>query len=90
MRSDDNCFEMQRREFVAGGNGVNQKSDPIGGNYYPATCMAFTRDQTKDLQLTLLFDRTHGASSQIDGTIEVMYHRRVMYVSFELLVSRVT
>ena len=47
----------------------------MAGNYYPATCMTFTRDTHKDLQLTLLFDRTHGASSQTNGELEVMYHK---------------
>ena len=77
---DNNCIEMQRREYVPQGDGVHQRNDPIAGNYYPATCMSFTRDLVKDLQLTLLYDRAHGVSSQINGSIEVMYHRRILYV----------
>jgi hypothetical protein len=83
LYTDDNCWEMQKRHYVPKGEGVNQRSDPIGGNYYPATCMTFTRDLGQNMQLTLLHDRTRGTSSQTNGALEVMYHRRIISTDFK-------
>jgi hypothetical protein len=48
------------------------------GNYYPMTCTGYILDTAADAQLTVLSDRTHGASSQGVGEFEVMYHRRTL------------
>ena len=47
-------------------------------NYYPVTTRASIRDTTSGLQLSLLPDRSVGASSLKDGQLEFMIHRRLL------------
>jgi len=68
--TDDNGLEILQRKF----NGTTQ--EPVAGNYYPMVQRAIIRDETNDLQLNVLSDSTHGASSLSDGHVEVMLHRR--------------
>lgn len=51
-------------------------TEPIASNYYPVTSWIFIRDYDQDIQLTILPDRPQGGSSIIDGTLELMVHRR--------------
>lgn len=74
--TDDNCFSSHRRAHQL------QPSDPIGGNYLPATCAAFMRDAAADSQLTLLTDRARAAGVSDNGVLEMMYHRRVLSTDF--------
>ena len=53
--------------------------EPISGNYYPINSRIFLRDETKDLQLTVLSDRSQGGTSPQDGVLELMVHRRLLY-----------
>lgn len=53
--------------------------EPIAGNYYPINSRIFLRDETKGVQLTVLTDRSHGATSPKDGAIEIMLHRRMLH-----------
>ena len=55
-------------------------SNSISDNYYPIYSKAFIRDEQKGLQLTVLTDRTEGGSSQSDGQLELMVHRRLLKV----------
>ncbi|CAF3311737.1 unnamed protein product [Rotaria sp. Silwood2] len=50
--------------------------DPISSNYYPVNSRIWIRDQ--DRQLTILTDRSQGAGSIYDGSIEIMVHRRIL------------
>ncbi len=57
-------------------------TEPVSGNYYPVNSRIFIRDELPSVlnrQLTIVTDRTHGASSITDGSIEVMLHRRTLY-----------
>ena len=52
-------------------------SERVASNYYPVTSWLFVRDYEKDIQLTLLPDRSEGGSSLQDGSMELMVHRRL-------------
>lgn len=54
-------------------------SEKVASNYYPITSWIFIRDYEMDLQLTVLPDRTQGGSSMVDGTVELMVHRRLLH-----------
>uniref|UniRef100_A0A131YE74 Alpha-mannosidase n=1 Tax=Rhipicephalus appendiculatus TaxID=34631 RepID=A0A131YE74_RHIAP len=53
--------------------------EPVAGNYYPVNSRIFIRDPQRDLQFTVLTDRSQGGSSLRNGSIEVMVHRRLLY-----------
>jgi len=57
--------------------------EPAAQNYYPATAMAALRDQsatnsTARRGLSLAFAAAHGVTSPVDGTLELMLHRRLV------------
>lgn len=56
-----------------------QQSEPVAGNYFPINTKMFIRDVNKDIQLTLLTDRSQGGSSLQDGQMELMLHRRLLF-----------
>ncbi|CAI9268663.1 unnamed protein product [Lactuca saligna] len=53
---------------------VNQ---PIAGNYYPVNLGIYLKDETSEL--SFLVDRSVGGSSIVDGKLELMLHRRLLY-----------
>ncbi|XP_076898589.1 putative alpha-mannosidase At5g13980 [Bidens hawaiensis] len=53
---------------------VNQ---PIAGNYYPINLGIYLKD--KKSELSILVDRSIGGSSIVDGQLELMLHRRLLY-----------
>nr|BAA24266.1 alpha-D-mannosidase [Mus musculus] len=69
LYSDNNGYQMQRRPYKA------FKSNPIPRNYYPMVQSAFIEDDKS--RLVLLAERPHGVSSQGNGQVEVMLHRRL-------------
>ncbi|XP_007954504.1 epididymis-specific alpha-mannosidase [Orycteropus afer afer] len=69
IHTDDNGYQMQRRPYQAHVN------NSIARNYYPMTQAAFLEDSRS--RLLLLSERAHGVSSQSDGQVEVMLHRRL-------------
>ncbi|NWW29159.1 MA2B1 mannosidase, partial [Falcunculus frontatus] len=52
------------------------QSEPVAGNYYPVNTRIFIRDHK--VQLTVLTDRSQGGSSVLDGSLELMVHRRLL------------
>jgi lysosomal alpha-mannosidase len=54
-------------------------TEPIASNYYPMNEAAYIQDTSKNLQLTILTDRSRGCGSLADGQIETMIHRRCLY-----------
>ncbi|XP_058157218.1 epididymis-specific alpha-mannosidase [Dasypus novemcinctus] len=69
VHTDNNGYQMQRRPFRAYGN------NSIARNYYPMVQSAFIEDDRS--RLVLLAERAHGVSSQGNGQVEVMLHRRL-------------
>jgi len=63
--TDDNGFEFQQR--------VYEWTIPLEANYYPMVYAAYIRDTYA--QLSLISERSHGASSLGSGRLEVMIHR---------------
>ncbi|MFS7971359.1 putative alpha-mannosidase [Helianthus anomalus] len=53
---------------------VNQ---PIAGNYYPINLGIYLKDEQSEL--SVLVDRSVGGSSIVDGQLELMLHRRLLY-----------
>ncbi|CAB3234741.1 unnamed protein product [Arctia plantaginis] len=51
--------------------------EPIAGNYYPVTNEIYI--QNDDLKMTVLTDRSVGGSSLVEGEIELMVHRRLLW-----------
>ncbi|XP_046352369.2 lysosomal alpha-mannosidase-like isoform X2 [Haliotis rufescens] len=49
---------------------------PISGNYYPVTGRIFIKDDEKNVQLTVLTDRSQAGASLQNGQMELMVHRR--------------
>ncbi|KAG8591384.1 hypothetical protein GDO81_000154 [Engystomops pustulosus] len=66
--TDDNAYQMQAREFKT-------LSNLVARNYYPMVRTAYIEDETT--RLVLLAERSHGVSSQDNGQVEIMLHRRL-------------
>jgi lysosomal alpha-mannosidase len=57
-------------------------TERVSGNYYPINSRIYLRDEVKTnkpRQVTLVTDRSQGASSIVDGSIEIMLHRRLLH-----------
>ncbi|NWQ60285.1 MA2B2 mannosidase, partial [Neopipo cinnamomea] len=67
--TDNNGYQMQKRPFKAYVNNT------VARNYYPMVQTAYIEDDTT--RLMLLAERAHGVSSQGNGQVEVMLHRRL-------------
>ncbi|XP_074085923.1 epididymis-specific alpha-mannosidase isoform X2 [Macrotis lagotis] len=67
--TDNNGYQMQRRIYKAYVNNT------VARNYYPMVQTAFIEDDRT--RFVLLSERSHGVSSQENGQIEVMLHRRL-------------
>jgi len=65
ITTDDNGFEFLKRQ--------NQWGLGIEANYYPIIYASYINDLFG--QLSVVSERSHGVSSQIDGQLEVMIHR---------------
>ncbi|RLW09175.1 hypothetical protein DV515_00002953 [Chloebia gouldiae] len=69
LYTDNNGYQMQKRPFEAYVNNT------VARNYYPMVQTAYIEDDTT--RLMLLAERAHGVSSQGNGQVEVMLHRRL-------------
>ncbi|KAM0909303.1 hypothetical protein ACQ4PT_014880 [Festuca glaucescens] len=54
-----------------------QVTQPVAGNYYPVNLGMYVADGK--YELSVLVDRSVGASSIQDGQIEIMLHRRILH-----------
>jgi lysosomal alpha-mannosidase len=77
-RTDSNCRESQLRQRNARGNWTANVSEPVAGNYYPATCLLSLTDGAQ-ATLSVALDRAQGVSSLADGTLELLVHRRMAH-----------
>ncbi|XP_072314718.1 epididymis-specific alpha-mannosidase [Eucyclogobius newberryi] len=69
LYTDDNGYQMMKRTHREFANNTSAR------NYYPMVRAAFIEDDQS--RLVLISDRAHGVSSQGNGQIEVMLHRRL-------------
>ncbi|XP_069364230.1 lysosomal alpha-mannosidase-like [Maniola hyperantus] len=52
--------------------------DPIAGNFYPVTSRIYIEDPKRNLRFSIFNDRSQGASSLLEGSIDLMVHRRIL------------
>ncbi|KYO45727.1 epididymis-specific alpha-mannosidase [Alligator mississippiensis] len=69
LHTDDNGYQIQKRQYKA------YMNNTVARNYYPLVQTAYIEDGYT--RLTLLAERAHGVSSQENGQVEVMLHRRL-------------
>ncbi|KPP68149.1 Epididymis-specific alpha-mannosidase precursor-like [Scleropages formosus] len=67
--TDNNGYQMQRRLHRTFPNNT------VARNYYPMVRTAYIEDDST--RLVVLAERAHGVSSQHEGQLEVMLHRRL-------------
>ncbi|KAK3086623.1 hypothetical protein FSP39_021156 [Pinctada imbricata] len=53
-------------------------TEPVAGNYFPVSSRIYLQDTKRNIQLTVLTDRSQGGSSIQDGCVELMVHRRLV------------
>ncbi|CAD5229226.1 unnamed protein product [Bursaphelenchus okinawaensis] len=72
--TDTNGRQLMQRTVNQSPTFARNVTEPISGNYYPITSQILIQDGQS--QLSVLTDRSHGATSLADGQVEVMLHRR--------------
>ena len=84
MRLDSNLKNGPNQEWFSDSNGLSMQrripaknASGLEGNIYPITNMIYLEDDTS--RLTLLVDHATGASSQLQGRLEVIVDRRASY-----------
>lgn len=76
--TDSNGREMQKRQRDHRDTWTLQQTEEVAGNYFPVGTALAIRDA--HAQLTVLTDRVQGGTgSVLDGTVELMVTRRVLY-----------
>lgn len=53
------------------------REEIIAQNYYPLNSRIYVEDENS--RMTLFTDRSQGASSPMDGSVDIMVHRRLLY-----------
>ncbi|XP_032399937.1 epididymis-specific alpha-mannosidase [Etheostoma spectabile] len=69
LYTDDNGYQMMERKYR------NFTKNTLARNYFPMVRAAYIEDDLS--RLVLVSDRAHGVSSQANGQLEVMLHRRL-------------
>ena len=57
---------------------IDNHTEPISQNYYPITSIIQIEDENNEM--VVITDRAQGGSSLQDGCIELMLHRRLLYI----------
>ena len=69
--TDSNGRQILTRLWVYRPSWKYTMFEPISVNYYPVNSRIFVRDQSRDVQMTVLNDRSQGGTSPEDGQIEL-------------------
>ncbi|XP_029310371.1 LOW QUALITY PROTEIN: epididymis-specific alpha-mannosidase-like [Cottoperca gobio] len=69
LYTDDNGYQMMKRTYR------KFPDNTLARNYFPMVRAAYIEDELS--RLVLVSDRAHGVSSQANGQLEVMLHRRL-------------
>ena len=77
--TDSNGREFQHRQYNKRQSYNWTVVSPIAANYYPITTGIGLNDT--DTAFYVLVDRAQGGSSQLDGSLELMLHRRILYIA---------
>ncbi|XP_071107458.1 lysosomal alpha-mannosidase-like [Haliotis cracherodii] len=78
FHTDANGREMMVRRLNHRDTWHLNQTEPVAGNYYPVNSRIYIQDMTRNVQFTVLTDRSEGGSSLRDGEIELMVHRRLL------------
>ena len=76
--TDSNGREFQHRQYNKRQSFNWTVVSPIAANYYPITTAIGLNDT--EAAFYVLVDRAEGGSSQLDGSLELMLHRRILYI----------
>ncbi|XP_054159740.1 lysosomal alpha-mannosidase-like [Oppia nitens] len=76
--TDSNGRQTMKRELNL--NSTLCNNNYISGNYYPIYNKIYIKNDNQGIQMSVLNDRTQGGSSLIEGTVELMVHRRLLYI----------
>jgi hypothetical protein len=77
--TDSNGLEMQTRVFDYRPTWNFSTEEHVSGNYYPVNSAIAIVDPLKNLQMTVMNDRSQGGSVISKGRIELMQNRRLYY-----------
>lgn len=72
FHTDSNGREMLERRLDNQPSYAINVTESVAGNYYPVNVMAYIKDDKTGLKMTLLNDRSQGASSIEPGSLEFM------------------
>ena len=77
--TDSNALEMQKRilNFRPTWNLTTVDNLNITANYYPVNSAIAIIDETTNMQMVVMNDRSQGGSVLVDGRIEIMQNRRL-------------
>ena len=75
--TDSNVRDMMPRVRDFRATWPYQVYEPIAGNYVPVNSRIITSDAATGVTLSVTTDRTQGGSSMVDGSLELMVHRRL-------------
>ncbi|CAH1101502.1 unnamed protein product [Psylliodes chrysocephalus] len=77
--TDSNGREMLKRTKNSRPDySYNATIEPVAGNYYPVTSKIVMKDDSKDIEIAVLTDRSQGGSSLKTNELELMVHRRLL------------
>ena len=77
--TDSNALEMQKRILNYRPTWTFSTTEKTSGNYYPINSAIAIVDETKNLQMTVMNDRSQGGSVLQKGRIELMQNRRLFH-----------
>ena len=75
--TDSNGRDMVSRKRDYRSTWTYQATEPIAGNYAPVNAAIEVR--SADISLAVVVDRTQGGASLVDGSLELMVHRRLAF-----------
>jgi lysosomal alpha-mannosidase len=76
--SDSNCRDSMRRKRDYRPTWNITIYEPVADNYVPVNCFQSIADASTGVTLTVSTDRSNGGSSIVDGSLEIMVHRRLL------------
>ena len=77
--TDSNGRQMLRRDRNKRPTWTLNLTEPAPANYYPVNCAIMLGDSDMKRAFTVLNDRSQGGSSMLDGSLELMVHRRLLH-----------
>ena len=76
--TDSNGREFQQRRRNYRPTWELNVFEPVSGNYYPVNTAMYIENVASGKALAVSTDRTQGGSSLMDGSVELMVHRRTL------------